>query len=1116
MPEDAVQFGPEPRGRVYLDDESRYGGPYQIKDPTRFLNRLKAAPDNDKLSQAVRRQLKDPALPEEWDETRKVTHILNGSKRLRKLAAKDEDILDLFKSRPVNANEMLCREFKDLYGGTLYFRNPEALLLTAGKRSAESKPNLLAEAVKQWFTSDELAAISKAAGVKPESRSPEEAARVAVGVHRMTLLLNEPGKIDRNVIDAQFGDAVDDLMNFASPERLGRRQDESQLPQSDEAPSDPVDLRLILALARTHRYALCLSGGGIRSATFNLGVLQAVARNGFLEQFEFLSTVSGGGFIGGWLSAWINRNGNGLAGVAELLSNVRESRPIRFLRSYSNYLAPRTGFLSVDTWVIVATYLRNLFVTWLTFVPFLLFALVLPRVMYAATFSPSVSPLQTLVAGALLGIIGVGFISLRLPSLSTSPPAMNSVIATEIEQSRFIAFALVPMTASAWFLSKFAWEFYGKISLWEVVVLAAVIVLFPWARFIVLNGLTPTIVGVTALLSLSVAISGGAAYLSLDYRAWFTGVSGQILYLCLAPPAVLVLMLISATIIAAVTSHYSNLEDQEWWARSGSYVLLVTGGWSAVLLISLYAPQYVVVTANPAEIFSRIRGFFLSPTGIGFLKGFVNAAGIAATIGSVLGGKSSRTSAGETSRSFLSTDTLISVLSPVAVVYIVICLNTGLDELLARFSALLPRFGKWLQQSNLALVSPDDHFHIVDSSSWTDLLLAMAILGAVIVSTHLLVNGNKFTPHYFYRNRIIRAFLGASREATARTPDPFTGLDDDDNLEMWRLRGQRPRHVINMALNLTGSDRLEWQERKAEVFTVTSALCGSPWLGYRDARVYGGGNNNKFGISLGTAVAISGAAVSPNMGYMLNSSAARFLMASFAVRLGCWLGNPGEPGQSTFAQSAPPSSLLPILNEAFGRTNENSKFVYLSDGGHFENLGLYEMVRRGCTQVVVVDASTDSDYEFESLAVSLRKIRIDFGISVEFDHFGDIGRFHDETGHYCAIGKIRYSEHDSALQDGTVLYIKASLRGVEPRDVIQYSKTSGSFPQQTIADQFFSESQFESYRMLGFHIATEIASRSAHQPLPILMAGIEQELVKNGNRDRKNLVDSALKRAAHG
>jgi hypothetical protein len=131
---------------------------------------------------------------------------------------------------------------------------------------------------------------------------------------------------------------------------------------------------------------LALSGGGIRSATFNLGLLQGLAGLGLLHFFDFLSTVSGGGYIGGWLSAWIKRGG-GTGAVQKELQTDRSSRAagtdeagaIRHLRRYSNYLAPRQGFLSADDWVLWASYLRNFLLNQLVLLPATVAVLLLVR-----------------------------------------------------------------------------------------------------------------------------------------------------------------------------------------------------------------------------------------------------------------------------------------------------------------------------------------------------------------------------------------------------------------------------------------------------------------------------------------------------------------------------------------------------------------------------------------------------------------------------------------------------------------------------------------------------------------------------------------------------------------
>ncbi len=132
--------------------------------------------------------------------------------------------------------------------------------------------------------------------------------------------------------------------------------------------------------------ALCLSGGGIRSATFGLGVIQGLAEQGILGAFDYLSTVSGGGYIGGWLTAWKQRKGGLENVIPQLCRNapaVPEGGldPIQHLREYNNYLSPKLGLLSADTWTLFATVARNMLLNWMVFVPLLMAALMAPRLL---------------------------------------------------------------------------------------------------------------------------------------------------------------------------------------------------------------------------------------------------------------------------------------------------------------------------------------------------------------------------------------------------------------------------------------------------------------------------------------------------------------------------------------------------------------------------------------------------------------------------------------------------------------------------------------------------------------------------------------------------------------
>jgi hypothetical protein len=338
------------------------------------------------------------------------------------------------------------------------------------------------------------------------------------------------------------------------------------------------------------------------------------------------------------------------------------------------------------------------------------------------------------------------------------------------------------------------------------------------------------------------------------------------------------------------------------------------------------------------------------------------------------------------------------------------------------------------------------------------------------------VDVNAFSLHGLYGNRLVRAYLGASRVPAGRVADPVTGFDPDDDLSLANLDSVGPKPydgpflILNTAMNLVHTRELAWQDRKAESFALTALYCGSETTGYRGTNRYAGG------MQLGTAVTISGAAASPNMGYH-SSPAVTFLLTVFNARLGAWLGNPKN--DQCWTAPVPRYGFLYLFRELFGWTDESSPYVYLSDGGHFENLGVYELVKRRCKYVVVCDAGQDVNHAFEDLGNLIRKVRIDLGIRIQIaPDFLGLQKDPRHTRWHCAIGKIRYDDVDTEAVPGMLIYIKPSLTGDEPADVLHYAAGHPSFPHETTANQFYTESQFESYRALGQHIAEAVFEQS--------------------------------------
>src|SRR5262245_5013227 len=216
--------------------------------------------------------------------------------------------------------------------------------------------------------------------------------------------------------------------------------------------------------------ALCLSGGGIRSATFNLGLLQGLAQSGKnkLETFDYLSTVSGGGFIGSWYSAWKYRDRSAAADLNDPLSSFgrkvprdstqTEPGPVEHLRSFSNYLSPSLGLLSADFWTLVSVYLRNVCLINLVMIPVTLAVLMTPRIAFTTmTLSPHLwaAPYLQLALvlgmGLVCGCFGVCTVAQNLPMFRLRND----------NDSVYVARCLAPLPISALSLVAF-WGWYRR------------------------------------------------------------------------------------------------------------------------------------------------------------------------------------------------------------------------------------------------------------------------------------------------------------------------------------------------------------------------------------------------------------------------------------------------------------------------------------------------------------------------------------------------------------------------------------------------------------------------------------------------------------------------------
>jgi hypothetical protein len=513
----------------------------------------------------------------------------------------------------------------------------------------------------------------------------------------------------------------------------------------------------------------------------------------------------------------------------------------------------------------------------------------------------------------------------------------------------------------------------------------------------------------------------------------------------------------------------------EWLARIRGYFLLAGLGWVFLCGSSLLMP-----------------GFLLRLLSMSYVKWPAIITWIATTAGGVLGGKNIITSGDQST----AAGPRGKVLQFVVLAGAYVCIGG-----LVFFLSLALERG--------SLLIPAETFPLGEPGVWIALIVFFAGF-ATLLGTRLDIS--QFSMHSFYRNRLTRCYLGASNEK--RNPSPITGFDerDSNDLSINRLTPASgypgPMPIFCCAMNITTGKDLAWHERKAASFAFTPLYSGYSvdWTEWRKNLRFNGfvptGMLYPGGPDLATAMAASGATVSPSWVYTTNPAAA-FLMTTFDMRLrvGLWVPNPRRSavaGQrlDAAADDVPPASpaFAPfrLLSELLGSVDDTSKYVYLIDGGLFDNMGLYELVRRRCYRIVICDAEADSAYTFEGIGAAIRKCRVDFGAAINLDLSGLSPNTNSKLSPAQIVrGTIRYPETLPG-QDGEVIYIKASLTGkaaedgspppvegtVElpdvPGDVQNYKLQHEDFPHDSTAEQGFTESQFESYRRLGQRVVARL------------------------------------------
>lgn len=352
-----------------------------------------------------------------------------------------------------------------------------------------------------------------------------------------------------------------------------------------------------------------------------------------------------------------------------------------------------------------------------------------------------------------------------------------------------------------------------------------------------------------------------------------------------------------------------------------------------------------------------------------------------------------------------------------------------------------------------------------------------------------IINVNYFGIGRMYRDRLMETFLPNPSAIASGKWELATDADDGKLSEMCvGSPSGRPYHLVNCNVVLVNSRTASYRGRGGDSFTLAPLYSGSDSIGWHPTDSF---SSNR--MTLPTAMAISGAAANPHAGVagvgLTRNRFVSFLMSFMGVRLGFWARNPIAPRlQSLIAKLAPnlwyPGFVQGLLGQ---RYRENAGYIELTDGGHFENLGLYELFRRQVDVIICSDAGADVDFGFGDLANAIERARVDFGTKVTFqpdygldallpgsaEIIGDKEKVFVEkfglANRAFAVADINYGG-----KSGRLIYLKTALTKNLSEDIYGFKSRNPTFPDQSTVDQFFDEVQLESYRQLGFELCGQM------------------------------------------
>jgi len=785
---------------------------------------------------------------------------------------------------------------------------------------------------------------------------------------------------------------------------------------------------------------LSISGGGIRSASFSLGIVQTLADMHVLERVDYLSSVSGGGYTGACISSLLNSSDKRPCGEAfplRLCPGASEPPATAHLRNGSNYLnaAGPLGRFRVPNLL-----LRGIVLNLVAFLPAIALAVMLTEVLYE-----TVPGWDALPRGVLPLILVFVALSILFPLCVRLFPGSFSWKARD----QYESLLAIPIASAA---------------------LLLVSVPFLDATRLAIEHSVPQLVRSIEHISARGWWQVGCVALGILLAFSQAHKAPRLVRTVLGKLVLVVIGLLGPSIVFGIYLLLCLWQiDSPYLPVDSARVLSDAARCAGPCLThDVDTVGSAARDRSPlAIVSSALSGRELGPATRASLRFELEGRGILVDQHTVVrcGPLPCREPAAGSS---WRDDPRVWRMGTASLIDST-CKDLTKEDVRAGKARLEP-CDYMIRGSEEYLYILGSNLSLLDGSKdWTLLALLLFALGF----NRFFLNINITSPHGFYRDRLSRVFLISE--------DQSGQIHHEDTLKLSELNqvgSCAPYHLINVALNLQGSDDPNLRGRRSDFFFFSKHYVGSDRTGYVPTPAIEAIDSH---MNLGTAMAISAAAAAPNMGSEGNRSLV-FLMALLNLRLGYWLPNPSWVKRRDWRARLRLASVSPslILREAIGQLSEQGSHVNLSDGGHLESLGMYPLLRRRCRFIVAIDAEADPTGRFKGLVTTMRFARIDMGISISIDLDPIRPDAQGLSRRRWALGTIRYGDGEF----GYLLYVKLSVSGSEPEYVRFYRKEHPAYPHEPTADQFFGEAQFEAYRALGQDICEDML-REVEGPLDL-------------------------------